>query len=172
LRRYEYNRCMSIYIHKSHNVTVLLYHLVFPAKYRQIIFDPKLDHVIKDICLEIAKRYEMHFLEIGTDNDHAHFLIQSVPLWTVTRLVTTIKSVTAREAKILMPEIKHKLWNANLWTSGYYAATVSRNGSETAIYKYVKEQGRDKEYVSIHKDQLSFSKFSKYFFSSSSVTLR
>ncbi|MBE9091957.1 IS200/IS605 family transposase, partial [Microcystis sp. LEGE 00066] len=25
---------MSEYIHKSHNVSVLLYHLVFPAKYR------------------------------------------------------------------------------------------------------------------------------------------
>ncbi|RLV57775.1 IS200/IS605 family transposase, partial [Parashewanella curva] len=25
---------MSEFIHKSHNVTVLLYHLVFPAKYR------------------------------------------------------------------------------------------------------------------------------------------
>ncbi|RFP56575.1 MAG: IS200/IS605 family transposase, partial [Limnothrix sp. CACIAM 69d] len=24
---------MSEYIHKSHNVTILLYHLVFPAKY-------------------------------------------------------------------------------------------------------------------------------------------
>ncbi|MEX3630236.1 MAG: IS200/IS605 family transposase, partial [Burkholderia sp.] len=26
---------MNEYIHKSHNVTVLLYHLVFPAKYRR-----------------------------------------------------------------------------------------------------------------------------------------
>ncbi|MDD3250389.1 MAG: IS200/IS605 family transposase, partial [Smithellaceae bacterium] len=25
---------MSEYIHKSYNVTVLIYHLVFPAKYR------------------------------------------------------------------------------------------------------------------------------------------
>ncbi|MCC8417880.1 MAG: IS200/IS605 family transposase, partial [Rickettsia endosymbiont of Bryobia graminum] len=25
---------MSKHIHKSHNVTVLLYHMVFPAKYR------------------------------------------------------------------------------------------------------------------------------------------
>ncbi|RLB37604.1 MAG: IS200/IS605 family transposase, partial [Deltaproteobacteria bacterium] len=24
---------MSEYVHKSHNVTVLIYHLVFPAKY-------------------------------------------------------------------------------------------------------------------------------------------
>ncbi|MCU7897794.1 MAG: IS200/IS605 family transposase, partial [Candidatus Thiodiazotropha sp. (ex Lucinoma aequizonata)] len=26
---------MSEYIHKSHNVTVLMHHLVFPAKYRR-----------------------------------------------------------------------------------------------------------------------------------------
>jgi hypothetical protein len=30
---------MSEYIHKSHNVTVLMYHLVFPAKYRRVVFD-------------------------------------------------------------------------------------------------------------------------------------
>ncbi|MCC8417180.1 MAG: IS200/IS605 family transposase, partial [Rickettsia endosymbiont of Bryobia graminum] len=29
---------MSKYIHKSHNVTVLLYHMVFPAKYRRALF--------------------------------------------------------------------------------------------------------------------------------------
>ncbi|MCE0483709.1 MAG: IS200/IS605 family transposase, partial [Methylacidiphilales bacterium] len=28
---------MSVYLHKSHNVTVLLYHLVFPAKYRRAV---------------------------------------------------------------------------------------------------------------------------------------
>ncbi|MDQ3396890.1 MAG: IS200/IS605 family transposase, partial [Deinococcota bacterium] len=26
---------MSKYIHKSHNVSILMYHLVFPAKYRR-----------------------------------------------------------------------------------------------------------------------------------------
>ena len=30
---------MSRYIHESHNVTVLLYHLVFPAKYRRAVID-------------------------------------------------------------------------------------------------------------------------------------
>ncbi|MBI4848456.1 MAG: IS200/IS605 family transposase, partial [Nitrospirae bacterium] len=28
---------MSIYIHKSHNVSVLLYHFVFPTKYRRMV---------------------------------------------------------------------------------------------------------------------------------------
>ena len=71
---------MSKYIHKSHNVTVLLYHLVFPAKYRRIIIDDEVDRMIKEISLEIEKRYEIHFVEIGTDRDHVHFLVQAVPM--------------------------------------------------------------------------------------------
>jgi len=58
---------MSTYIHKSHNVTVLLYHLVFPAKYRRAVFDDQVDQVLQGVCLEIEKRYQLKFLEIGTD---------------------------------------------------------------------------------------------------------
>ena len=78
---------MSQYIHKKHNVTVLLYHLVFPAKYRKAIFDQKVDHELRNVCMEIEKRYEVKFLEIGVDKDHVHFLIQSVLTYSVTNLV-------------------------------------------------------------------------------------
>lgn len=70
---------MSEYIHRSHNVTVLIYHLVFPAKYRRAVFDDHADKVVKEVCLDIEKRYQLKFLEIGTDKDHVHFLVQSVP---------------------------------------------------------------------------------------------
>ncbi len=104
--------------------------------------------------MEISSRYEVHFVEIGTDHDHVHFLVQSTPMWNVTKLVTTIKSISAKYVIEKMPEIKRLLWGANLWTSGYYASTVGKHGNETAITKYVKTQGRIKEYIQIHKDQL------------------
>jgi putative transposase len=129
---------MSIYIHKSHNVSVLLYHLVFPTKYRRLVVDDVVDKEIKDICLEIGKRYEIHFVEIGTDKDHVHFLVQSVPALPVTRIVTIIKSITARQVFDKMPELKKQLWGSSLWTSGYYASTVGKHGNEKAIGKYVK----------------------------------
>ncbi|MBK3823791.1 transposase, partial [Paraburkholderia aspalathi] len=47
---------MSEYIPKSHSVTVLLYHLVFPAKYRRAVFDERVDEVLKEVCLEISER--------------------------------------------------------------------------------------------------------------------
>jgi putative transposase len=81
---------MSEYIHKSHNVSVLLYHLVFPAKYRRAVFDEQVDEVLREVCLEIEKRYELKFIEIGMDKDHVHFLVQSVPTYSVTKLVKII----------------------------------------------------------------------------------
>ena len=68
---------MSIYIHKSHNVSVLMYHLVCPAKYRRMVFTEKVENHLREICMDISKRYEIHFLEMGTDKDHAHLLVQS-----------------------------------------------------------------------------------------------
>lgn len=52
---------MSEYIHKSHNVTVLLYHIVLPAKYRRAVFDDHIDFILKTICLEIQECYQMNF---------------------------------------------------------------------------------------------------------------
>jgi putative transposase len=88
---------MSEYLHKSHNVSVLIYHLVCPAKYRRVVFDAQVDAVLKEICLEISKRYELVFLEIGTDKNHVHFLIQSVPIYSPPKIVKIVKSITARE---------------------------------------------------------------------------
>lgn len=70
---------MSAPIHKRHSVSVLLYHLVCPAKYRRVVVSVAVDQVLREVCLEIAQRYEVIFLEIGTAGDHVHFLVQSVP---------------------------------------------------------------------------------------------
>ena len=104
---------MSKYIHKSHNVTVLIYHLVFPAKYRRTVIDENVDVVLKEVFLDIEKRDEVKFLEIGTDKDHVHFLVQSVPTYRVTKRVTMIKSLTAREVFKRCPQVKSRLWGVS-----------------------------------------------------------
>ena len=141
----------SEYIHKSNNVSILLYHFVLPAKYRRVIFSEEVDKSLKDICIELSKRYEVNFLEIGTDKDHVHFLLQSVPKYSPTQIVTVIKSITAREIFINHPEVKKKLWGGEFWSDGYYVNTESKYGDEETITKYVKEQGIEKEYKVLYK---------------------
>ena len=141
----------SEYIHKSHNVSVLLYHFVLPAKYRKTVFSEELDSTLKEICLEISKRYQINFLEIGTDKNHVHFLLQSVPTYSPTKIVTILKSITAREILTKHPEVKKKLWGGEFWSDGYFVNTVSKFGDEETITKYVKEQGTEKEYKILYK---------------------
>jgi len=53
---------MSEYIHKRHNVSVLLYHLACPAKYRRIVFTDDEDQELRKVCMEISKRDEIQFI--------------------------------------------------------------------------------------------------------------
>jgi len=105
--------------------------------------------------LEISDRYEIHFLEIGNDLDHVHFLVQSVPTLSVTRIVTIIKSITAREIFAKHKEVKKVLWGGNLWTSGYYVNTVGQFSNTEVIKKYIQNQGKDIEYTQLHQGQLN-----------------
>lgn len=100
---------MSESIHKSHNVSNLMYHFVFPAKYRWVAIDENVDKVIKETYEKISKRYEIYFLKIGTDRDYVHFLIQSVPQYSPTQIVRIVESITAKEAFARCPEVKKKL---------------------------------------------------------------
>jgi REP element-mobilizing transposase RayT len=145
------------HIYKSHNKTLLLYHLVFPAKYRKKVFDDKIDQKLRDVCIEITEKYEIIFVEIGNDLDHVHFLVQSVPTITVTRIVTVIKSITAREVFKEFPRLKKEMWGSSLWTSGYYANTVGLYASKDTIRNYIKNQGaNEKNYTKIYQGQLKF----------------
>jgi REP element-mobilizing transposase RayT len=149
----------SKYIHKSHNVSVLLYHLVSSAKYRRVVFSEKVDATLRDICLGIADRYEIIFLEIGTDDDHVHFLIQSVPMYSPKKIVQTVKSITAREIFKRRSEVKEQLWGGEFWGKGYFIDTVGQHGNEYVIANYVKNQGREKEYKKLHSQQLQLDLF-------------
>jgi len=133
------------HILKSHNKSLLMYHLVCPVKYRRKVFTDKVENTLKNICLEIEKRYEIYFIEIGADKDHVHFLIQSIPKLSITKIITIIKSITAREIFKTHPTIKKEiLWGGQFWTDGYYVNTVGKFSNEEMMKNYIRNQGKEK----------------------------
>ena len=142
---------MSRDIHKSHTVSVLLDHPVVPAKYRRAVVDAAVDRALKEVCLEIEARYQVEFLEIGTDKDQVHLLVPSVPTYSVTRLVTIIESLTAREICRRCPQVKRQPWGGEFWTDGYFASPVGRQGTERTIGDYVQKPGG--AYRQLHEDR-------------------
>ena len=138
---------------KSHNKNLFLYHLVCPAKYRKKIFTKSVEKTLVEVCQKISDSYEIYFVEIGSDIDHVHFLIQSIPMMLPTMVVRITKSITAREILKKHSEIKQILWGGKFWTRGYYICTVGKRGNEEVISKYVKNQG--KSYRQIYRRQLT-----------------
>ena len=135
---------MNEHIKKRHNKSLLLYHLVCPIKYRRSVLSEPVENSLVEVCKQISERYEIHFVEIGADDNDVHFLIQSVPKISVEIIVRTIKSITAKELFRLHPEVKNQLWGGHFWTSGYYVNTVGHYGNVDVIQKYIQEQGDEK----------------------------
>ena len=144
---------MSKHIKKSHNKTLLLYHLVCPVRYRRKVFTKAVKQTLVEICQGIQERYDIFFIEIGTDKDHVHFLIQSIPSECVTDIVQTIKSLTARKIFESHKEVEKILWGGKFWSSGYYANTIGKHGNEDIIKNYVKNQG--KQYQQLYQTQMT-----------------
>jgi REP element-mobilizing transposase RayT len=116
-----------------------------------VVVSEEVDKTVKAVCEGISERYDIRFLEIGTEGDHVHFLVQSVPTYSVSKIVTIIKSLIARKVFEKHPEVKKQLWGGGFWTDGFYANTVSRHGNEDAIRNYVKLQGTEEHYKQLHK---------------------
>jgi len=132
---------MEEHIKRSHNRTLLIYHLVFPIKYRRDVLTKEVAQTLKTLCTQFGPAHEIHFIEIGTDEDHVHFLIQTIPSITLSNIVKKIKSITAKHIFKIHPIVKQKLWGGKFWTSGYYANTVGQYGNLEMIHNYVKNQG-------------------------------
>ena len=133
----------SSYLRASHNVSNLVYHFVCPTKYRRIVFTDPVDETLVQICADISERYDwIRFLEIGADKNHVHFLIQSTPTHSPSDIIKVVKSITARRIFAEHPEVKKQLWGGQLWSDGYFVATVGRHTNEEVIAKYVREQGK------------------------------
>ena len=101
---------------------------------------------MKEICVEISKRYEIMFTEIGAIKIMFIFLIQSVPMESPTKIIRTVKRITAKEIFKLHPEVMQKLWGGEFWSKGFYVYTDGKHGDENTIQAYVKSQGNEKTY--------------------------
>ena len=127
----------------NHKVFKLKYHFVFCVKYRKDLFlEEKYLNAIKEICLEIEKRYYVKFETLGFDEDHVHFMLQSVPKYSASKIFQIVKSITAREIFKRYAEIKKELYGGEFWSDGGFVGTVGEGVNADVIRTYIKNQGR------------------------------
>lgn len=138
-------------VRSSHKVFKLKYHFVFCIKYRKDLFiDDKYVKTIKEICEDIEKRFHIKFETIGFDENHVHFMIESLTTtYSSAKIFQFVKSLTARELFERHPDLKKELWGGEFWSDGGYAGTVGEGINGDIIRNYIKNQGRKSEQLKL-----------------------
>lgn len=118
------------------------YHIVWCVKYRHKILNPTIEKRLIEILNIIAEYENFQILEVNTDKDHIHLLINCSPLHYIPNAVQKLKGASSR---MLMKEfgeiLKRKLWGGHLWNPSYFVVTVSEN-TEEQIRMYIQNQKR------------------------------
>ena len=96
----------------------------------------------KKTCEGLEKRYSLKFETIGFDEDHVHFLLQSVPKYSPSQIFRIVKSITAIKLFEAHPDIKKELWGGEFWSDGGFVSTVGEGVNAEIIRKYIQNQGR------------------------------
>ena len=126
-----------------HKAFRIKYHFVLVIKYRKDLFlNDKYVQTFKDVCKGMEERYSMKFETMGFDEDHVHFLLQSVPKYSPSQLFRVVKSITAIKLFEAHPDIKKELWGGEFWSDGGYVSTVGEGVNANIIRKYIQEQGK------------------------------
>ena len=84
----------------------------------------------------------MKFETIGFDEDHVHFLLETIPKYSPSQIFRVVKSITAIELFKRYEDLKEELWGGEFWSDGGYVGTVGEGVNAEIIRNYIKKQGR------------------------------
>ncbi|WP_338754759.1 IS200/IS605 family transposase [Bacillus sp. FJAT-52991] len=120
-------------------VYAIQYHIVWCVKYRKNIISGALEDRLKEILLEQSHTHEFTIVEMETDGDHLHMLIECSPQHYIPNIMKALKGNSARYLFKEFPELKKQLWGGHLWNPSYFICTVS-DRTEEQITTYIQEQ--------------------------------
>lgn len=132
---------MSDVNHGRGYVYSIKYHLVWCVKYRHKVIEGEIAESLKELITEIAEKHNIKIIEMETDLDHIHLLIECSPQHYIPNMLKAFKGNSARAMFKKHPELKNKLWGGHLWNPSYFVCTVSEN-TQKQVEEYIKTQGK------------------------------
>jgi len=131
------------YSKQAHAVYYTRYHIVVSTKYRRKILKGGIAEYFRKTVRQI-ERYQpdLKVIEVNTDKDHFHMIMEIPPKYKVSDIISKIKGNTARRMIVKFPNLDKVYWDfKGIWSIGYFVSTIGLN--EEVIRKYIENQGRE-----------------------------
>ena len=127
---------------KNRHKYLLQYHLIFICKYRKKLLSKNISDDIKQLSYDICSKHDISIKYMETDKDHIHYMIETEPTISLSKVVNLMKSYTTYHIWELHQNYlsKHFWKERTFWTDGYFVCSVG-NVSEKQLKKYIENQG-------------------------------
>ncbi|MFU8874397.1 IS200/IS605 family transposase [Micromonospora sp. SL4-19] len=117
-------------------------HLVFTTRYRRgALTDPILtrcQQIMTDVCTDFGAQLR----EFNGEDDHVHLLVHYPPSVALSKLVNSLKGVSARYLRREFAEhLSHYLCGTHLWSPSYFAGSCD-GPPLAAVREYIENQKR------------------------------
>lgn len=126
----------------AHVVHNLHAHLVFVTKYRRGVFTQQMLQRCEEIMRDVCADFEAELKEFNDERDHVHLLVHYPPKVAVSKLVNSLKGVSARRIRQeFTGRINRAIMHGHLWSPSYFSASCG--GAPLAIVRqYIEQQKR------------------------------
>ena len=135
---------MSQYRRTAHTTYDNKYHIVWITKYRKKVLKDDIGYRLREIIRQICNTEKVEILKGAIGQDHAHILLSIPPYIAVSRIVQHLKGESSRKLQMEFPQLGKQFWGQHLWAIGHFCVTTGAI-NETAVKKYIDEQGKKEE---------------------------
>lgn len=123
-------------------VSALHVHLVFVTKYRRGVLNDEMLKVCENTMRKVCEDFGAELREFNGEDDHVHLLVHYPPKVSISKLVNSLKGVSAR---ILRREFTGRVNRATMrghfWSPSYFAASCG-GAPLSIIRQYIEQQRR------------------------------
>ncbi len=117
-------------------------HLVFVTKYRRGVFNDEMLTRLEEVMRKVCEDFEAELKEFNGERDHVHLLVNYPPKVAVSKLVNSLKGVSARRIRQeFTGRINRAIMHGHLWSPSYFAASAG-GAPLSIIRKYIEQQRR------------------------------
>ncbi len=115
------------------------YHIVWRPVYRRDVLQEPVKSTLEDLLRTIASKHAMDILAFDVQPDHIHLLVSFPPALSIADAVKLLKGISARQLRLIFPELKRRTRSDRLWAPSYYVGTAGHVSAET-IKRYIEAQ--------------------------------
>jgi len=115
------------------------YHIVWRPGYRRDVLKEPVKSTLEGLLHTIAYQHGMEILAVDVQPDHIHLFVSFPPAMSIADAVKLLKGISARQLRLIFPDLRKRTRSDRLWAPSYYVGTAGHVSAET-IKKYIEAQ--------------------------------